>query len=138
MSLLLAIYEHPITQKYLNRSGMAHATCSSLSCFPAWPRNITLIQTLQQKQAFYMIWATLHGIMMVWDYELYSTNDIHSIKGAERAHKLLIRLGENPVKAKVILPRHILFHTDSFLPPMILSVLHFSRSLNGPMRKMKK
>ncbi len=27
-------------------------------------------------------------------------NDIHAIKGAERAHKLLIRLGEHPKLAK--------------------------------------
>lgn len=39
----------------------------------------------------------------------------HFIKGAERAHKLLIRLGENPVRAKEI-ALAILFHTDSFLP----------------------
>ena len=37
-----------------------------------------------------------------WDYDLYRKNDIHAIKGAERAHKLLIRLGENPLKAKEI------------------------------------
>lgn len=28
-----------------------------------------------------------------WDYEEYRKHDIHAIKGAERAHKLLIRLG---------------------------------------------
>ena len=50
-----------------------------------------------------------------WDYDLYRQNDIHAIKGAERAHKLLIRLGENPVKAKEI-ALAILFHTDSYFP----------------------
>src|SRR5581483_9388480 len=50
-----------------------------------------------------------------WDYELYKTNDIHAVKGAERAHKLLIRLGEDPRIAKEI-ALAILFHTDSFLP----------------------
>ena len=37
------------------------------------------------------------------------------LKGAERAHKLLIRLGENPIKAKEI-SLAILFHTDSYFP----------------------
>ncbi len=41
-------------------------------------------------------------------------NDIHAIKGAERAHKLLIRLGEHPRLAKEI-SIAILLHTDSFL-----------------------
>ena len=50
-----------------------------------------------------------------WDYDLYRQNDIHAIKGAERAHKLLIRLGENPIKAKEI-ALAILFHTDSYFP----------------------
>ena len=42
-------------------------------------------------------------------------NDIHAIKGAERAHKLLIRLGEDPQYAKEI-ALAILLHTDSYLP----------------------
>lgn len=46
---------------------------------------------------------------------MYKQYDIHAIKGAERAHKLLIRLGEEPKKAKDI-SLAILFHTDSFLP----------------------
>lgn len=70
---LLEIYEHPITQKYVGRSGMAHA--------------ISVVKN----------------------------NDIHPIKGAERAHKLLIRLGEEPKAAKEI-SLAILFHTDSLLP----------------------
>ena len=49
-----------------------------------------------------------------WDYELYRQNDIHSIKGAERAHKLLIRLGENPVKAKEYIPRCFVSHRFIF------------------------
>lgn len=48
------------------------------------------------------------------DYDLYKKNDIHAIKGAERAHKLLIRLGEHPKLAKEI-SIAILLHTDSFL-----------------------
>ena len=72
-----------------------------------------------------------------WDYELYRQNDIHSIKGAERAHKLLIRLGENPVKAKAISLAVFSTPIRSYLL-MILCALLFNRSLNGLMRKMKK
>lgn len=50
-----------------------------------------------------------------WDYEKYKQNDIHAIKGAERAHKLLIRLGEDRKAAKEI-ALAILLHTDSYLP----------------------
>ncbi len=50
-----------------------------------------------------------------WDYNLYKENDIHAIKGSERAHKLLIRLGEHPRTAKEI-ALAILLHTDSYLP----------------------
>lgn len=50
-----------------------------------------------------------------WDYELYRENDIHAIKGASRAHKLLIRIGEDRHAAKEIAVA-ILLHTDSYLP----------------------
>lgn len=112
---LLAIFEHPIAQKYLNRSGLAHATAVAYYAYHlAKEHNVDI--DIAVKAGF------LHDIGHFtwykngkWDYELYRKNDIHAIKGAERAHKLLIRLGENPVKAKAI-ALAILFHTDSFLP----------------------
>lgn len=48
----------------------------------------------------------------VWDYDLYSSGDIHPIKGAERAHELLVLKGENPVIAREI-AFAILFHSGS-------------------------
>src|SRR5699024_8192106 len=50
-----------------------------------------------------------------WDYELYRENDIHAIKGANRAHKLLIRIGEDRHAAKEIAVA-VLLHADSYLP----------------------
>jgi len=50
-----------------------------------------------------------------WDFDLYKENDIHAIKGAERAHKLLIRNGEEHKAAKAI-ALAVLLHTDSYLP----------------------
>ncbi|WP_223700627.1 HD domain-containing protein [Sutcliffiella deserti] len=112
---LTDLFQHPITQKYLQRSGVAHAIEVTNHAFHlAFKYNVSV--DLATKAAL------LHDIghyewyrQGKWDYELYRKNDIHAIKGAERAHKLLIRLGENPQNAKVISVA-ILLHTDSYLP----------------------
>jgi len=112
---LIDIFEHHITQKYVKRSGFAHAIVVAYHAFhlaKQYNENVDIAA----KAGF------LHDIGHFtwyrngkWDYELYRQNDIHPIKGAERAHKLLIRLGENPIQAKTT-ALAILFHTDSFLP----------------------
>ncbi|NHM31075.1 HD domain-containing protein [Neobacillus terrae] len=112
---LTEIFNQHIAQKFLNRSGLSHAIAVAYHAFHlAKEQNVDT--DIAAKAGF------LHDIGHYtwykngkWDYELYRKNDIHPIKGAERAHKLLIRLGENPVKAKTI-ALAILFHTDSFLP----------------------
>lgn len=48
----------------------------------------------------------------VWSYDLYQQGDIHPIKGAERAHELLILKGEDPAAAREI-ALAILFHSGS-------------------------
>ncbi|MDX5475825.1 MAG: HD domain-containing protein [Bacillaceae bacterium] len=109
------IFLHGITQKYLQRSGVAHAVAVTEQAFHlAFKYNVNI--DLATKAAL------LHDIGHYewyrngkWDYDLYRENDIHAIKGAERAHKLLIRLGENPQAAKEISVA-ILLHTDSYLP----------------------
>ncbi|MFZ5824853.1 MAG: HD domain-containing protein [Bacillota bacterium] len=56
-----------------------------------------------------------HGDFTVngsWDYELYSRGGIHPIKGAERAHELLVLKGEDPAVAREI-AFAILFHSGS-------------------------
>ncbi|MBU9713271.1 HD domain-containing protein [Evansella tamaricis] len=112
---LLEIYKHPITQKYVKRSGLAHAISTAYYAFD-YAIQLNVNPDLAAKAAL------LHDIGHYtwykdgkWDYRLYKENDIHPIKGAERAHKLLIRLGEKPVFAKKI-ALAILFHTDSYLP----------------------
>ncbi|QFT88452.1 putative nicotinate-nucleotide adenylyltransferase [Bacillus sp. THAF10] len=114
---LTEIFKHPITQKYLKRSGFAHALEVANHAFHlAFKYNVSV--DLATKSAL------LHDIghyewyrQGKWDYDRYRENDIHAIKGAERAHKLLIRLGENPQNAKQIAVA-ILLHTDSYLPEM--------------------
>lgn len=112
---LLSVFEHRITQKYVIRSGMAHAISVAYHAFNL-SKEYGVNADLATKAAF------LHDIGHYtwyrngkWDYDLYKKNDIHAIKGAERSHKLLIRLGEHPEKAKKI-ALAILLHTDSFLP----------------------
>ncbi|MCV9886883.1 HD domain-containing protein [Metabacillus halosaccharovorans] len=112
---LIDIFTHPIAQKYLTRSGVSHA--------------ITVAQYAVQLANKYDVnpdlaakAGLLHDIGHYewytdgeWDYDAYVKNDIHAIKGAERAHKLLIRLGEDRKYAKEI-ALAILLHTDSYLP----------------------
>ena len=113
--LLSDLFQHRIAQKYLNRSGLVHAIAVSYHAFRlAKEQNVDVDSAA--KAGF------LHDIGHYtwyrdgnWDYQLYRQNDIHAIKGAERAHKLLIRCGENPIKAKEI-SLAVLFHTDSLLP----------------------
>ncbi|WP_078381354.1 HD domain-containing protein [Sutcliffiella halmapala] len=112
---LTELFQHPITKKHLQRSGIAHAIEVAYNAFHlAFKYNVSV--DLATKAAL------LHDIghyewyrQGKWDYEQYRKNDIHAIKGAERAHKLLVRLGENPQNAKLISVA-ILLHTDSYLP----------------------
>ncbi|EAR66974.1 YueE [Bacillus sp. NRRL B-14911] len=109
------IFKHRIAQKYLTRSGVAHAVAVSNHSFKlAAERGADPDMAAKAGLLHDMGHYTWYKNGK-WDYDLYKKNDIHAIKGAERAHKLLIRLGENPVKAKEI-ALAILFHTDSFLP----------------------
>lgn len=112
---LTDLFNHHIAQKYITRSGLVHAIAVSYHAFNLAKQHGQDVD-IAAKAGF------LHDIGHYtwykdgkWDYQLYRQNDIHAIKGAERAHKLLIRCGENPIKAKEI-ALAILFHTDSFLP----------------------
>lgn len=109
------IFIHPITQKYLGRSGVAHAVAVAEHAY-SFAQRYHVDPDLATKAAL------LHDVGHYtwyrdgeWDYELYRENDIHAIKGASRAHKLLIRIGEDRHAAKEIAVA-ILLHTDSYLP----------------------
>ncbi|MGB8001732.1 MAG: HD domain-containing protein [Anaerobacillus sp.] len=110
---LTDIYQLPFARKYLKRAGLAHAISVTKQAYH-FANQYDVNPDLATKAAL------LHDIGHYtwyrngqWDYNLYKQNDIHAIKGAERAHKMLIRLGENPVSAKEIAVA-ILFHTDSY------------------------
>lgn len=109
------LFKHPIVQKYVGRSGMAHAISVAEKAF-----NLALAYDVNPDLAVKA--GFLHDIGHyewyqngTWDYDLYRDNDIHAIKGAARAHKLLVRCGENLQDAKAIAIA-ILLHTDSYLP----------------------
>lgn len=112
---LIQIFNHHIARKYLSRSGIVHAIACAYHAFKL-AKEYDVSVDLAAKSALlhdmgHYTWYS-NG---KWDYDLYKQNDIHAIKGAERAHKLLIRLGENPIIAKEI-ALAILFHTDSYMP----------------------
>ncbi|WP_246942433.1 HD domain-containing protein [Bacillus pinisoli] len=113
---LKEIYQHQITQKYVRRSGMAHAISVAYHSFrlalqynvnPDWAAKAGFLHDIGHYE-----WYKDDG---EWDYQQYREFDIHPIKGAERAHKLLVRLGEDLQAAKEI-AHAILYHTDSALP----------------------
>ncbi|WP_100012205.1 HD domain-containing protein [Lentibacillus sediminis] len=109
------VFTHPITQKYLKRSGVAHAVAVAEFAY-IFAKRFDVNPDYATKAAL------LHDVGHYtwyrdgeWDYDLYRENDIHAIKGASRAHKLLIRVGEDRHAAKEIAVA-VLLHTDSYLP----------------------
>jgi uncharacterized protein len=112
---LLDLYKHPHVQKYVKRSGMVHAISTAYHAYRLAVKH-GVDPDMATKAAF------LHDIGHYtwyknghWDYDMYKENDIHAIKGAERAHRILVSLGEDRKKAKEV-ALAILLHTDSYLP----------------------
>lgn len=112
---LLDIYNHRIAQKYLTRSGLSHALAVAYHAFHLAKKHGVDLDTAAKAGLLHDMGHYTWYQNGKWDYDLYKQNDIHAIKGAERAHKLLVRLGESPEKAKEI-SLAVLLHTDSFLP----------------------
>lgn len=110
------LFIHPIVQKYVGRSGMAHAISVAEKAFDiAIKMNVNpdlAVKAGLLHDIGHYKWYQQNGD---WDYQTYRENDIHAIKGAARAHKLLARCGENLQDAKAI-ALAILLHTDSYLP----------------------
>lgn len=110
---LTDIFQLPFARKYLKRAGLAHAVTVAekayhLACEEGVDTDLATKAALLHDIGHYTWYRNGK-----WDFNLYKQNDIHAIKGAERAHKMLIRLGEDPEAAKEIAVA-ILFHTDSY------------------------
>ncbi|EZH66900.1 phosphohydrolase [Bacillaceae bacterium JMAK1] len=119
---LMDIYTHPVARKFITRSGLRHAIDTANTAYNL-AAEMDVDPDLATKAAFmhdigHYTWYREDG---KWDFDRYKENDIHAIKGAERAHKLLIRLGEDRSKAKEI-ALAILLHTDSYLPEGTLAL----------------
>ncbi|MCT2536130.1 HD domain-containing protein [Aquibacillus koreensis] len=109
------LYKHPIVQKYVGRSGMAHAIAVAEHAFYIATKNGVNPDIATKAGLLHDIGHYKWYQDGKWDFELYRENDIHAIKGAARAHKLLVRSGEDMQIAKEIAVA-ILLHTDSYLP----------------------
>ncbi|MDC3417134.1 HD domain-containing protein [Aquibacillus salsiterrae] len=110
------LYTHPIVQKYVGRSGIAHAISVAERAFEI-ARHTSVNPDLAAKAGLlhdigHYKWYSTNG---EWDFDKYKQYDIHAIKGSARAHKLLVRCGEDLENAKAI-ALAILLHTDSYLP----------------------
>lgn len=110
------LYNDPTFQKYIFRSGLAHAIAVAENAFEIALRENVSVDLACKAALLHDIghytWYRENG---EWDYEQYRENDIHAIKGASRAHELLVRCGEDLKNAKQIAIA-ILLHTDSYLP----------------------
>lgn len=113
---LLDIFQHHIAQKYLNRSGLSHAIAVAYHAFHLAKKEGVDVDKAAKAGFLHDMGHFTWYRNGKWDFDMYRQYDIHAIKGAERSHKLLIRLGEHPKKAKEI-SLAVLLHTDSFLPP---------------------
>ena len=116
---MIQILNHHIAKKYLSRSGIAHAISCAYHAFKLAKKYQVSVDLATKAALLHDMGHYTWYSNGKWDYDLYKKNDIHAIKGAERAHKLLIRLGENPIIAKEI-ALAILFHTDSYMPEGII------------------
>lgn len=110
------ILNDPTFQKYISRSGLAHAIAVAENAFEIALREHVSVDLACKAGLLHDIghytWYREDG---KWDFDKYRENDIHAIKGASRAHELLVRLGEDLKNAKQIAIA-ILLHTDSYLP----------------------
>src|SRR3954470_11283276 len=85
---LLNIFEHRITQKYLNRSGLAHAIAVAYHAYHLAKKHQLDVDIAAKAGLLHDMGHYTWYKNGKWDYDLYKKNDIHAIKGAERAHKL--------------------------------------------------
>ncbi|TDX51890.1 HD domain-containing protein [Orenia marismortui] len=101
-----------VSKKHLPKAGYAHVVSTAEYAFElATQRNIC-VDLATKAALLHDIGHTNWERRGEWDYESYNEFDIHTIKGAERAHELLILKGESLGKAREI-ALAILFHSDS-------------------------
>ncbi|GAB6098858.1 HD domain-containing protein [Halanaerocella petrolearia] len=101
-----------VAKKHLPKAGYAHAVAAAENAFELAVDKGVCVDLATKAGLLHDIGHTSWESQGEWDYESYREFDIHTIKGAERAHELLTLKGEDLGKARDI-SLAILFHSDS-------------------------
>ncbi|GAB6137617.1 HD domain-containing protein [Halanaerobaculum tunisiense] len=101
-----------VAKKHLPKAGYAHVVSTTENAFELAIDNGVCVDLATKAGLLHDIGHTSWESQGEWDYESYREFDIHTIKGAERAHELLTLKGEDLGKARDI-ALSILFHSSS-------------------------
>ena len=101
-----------IARKHMPKAGYYHAVFSAENAFELAMERRVCVDLATKAGLLHDIGHTNWEHQGEWDYDSYNEYDIHTIKGAERAHELLTLKGEGLGKARCI-ALAILFHSDS-------------------------
>ncbi len=101
-----------VTKKHLPKAGYSHSIAVAESAYELAVERGVCVDLATKAGLLHDIGHTIWETKGEWDYESYSEYDIHTIKGAERAHELLTLKDEDLGKARAI-SLAILFHSDS-------------------------
>ncbi|WP_035571033.1 HD domain-containing protein [Halonatronum saccharophilum] len=109
---LETILTDSVAKKHLPKAGYNHAVTTAENAFELAIKRNVCPDLATKAGLLHDIGHTNWESQGEWDYKSYNDFDIHTIKGAERAHELLILKGENFGKAREI-ALAILFHSHS-------------------------
>ncbi|MCK8823511.1 HD domain-containing protein [Fuchsiella alkaliacetigena] len=101
-----------IARKHLHKASLRHSVETAENAYELANERGLCIDVGTKAGLLHDIGHTSWEHQGEWDYESYNYFDIHTIKGAERAHELLILKGEDWAKAREI-ALAILFHSSS-------------------------
>ncbi|KXS40863.1 MULTISPECIES: HD domain-containing protein [unclassified Candidatus Frackibacter] len=101
-----------VARKHLPKAGLRHAVVTAEYAFELAHERGLCLDVATKAGLLHDIGHTNWESQGEWDYESYNYYDIHTIKGAERAHELLIFKEEDLGKARDI-ALAILFHSAS-------------------------
>ncbi|SJZ65029.1 HD domain-containing protein [Selenihalanaerobacter shriftii] len=101
-----------VARKHLPKGGLRHAVITAEHAFQLGEERNLCVDVATKAGLLHDIGHTSWENQGEWDYESYNYFDIHTIKGAERAHELLIFKGEDLGKSRDI-SLAILFHSAS-------------------------
>ncbi|MGM0470688.1 MAG: HD domain-containing protein [Bacillota bacterium] len=101
-----------VAKKHLPQGGLRHAVVTAENAFELANQRNLCPDIATKAGLLHDIGHTSWERQGEWDYESYNNYDIHTIKGAERAHELLVLKEEDPSKARKI-ALAILFHSAS-------------------------